>query len=343
MPHRRYLVPVVVVVVLLSVIWVAPRLGRSVSDSFNRVSGREDLAVLEREPILAFRMPGATLFHTTAQPASSGPLGQSPVETMVEQRFTVEGDGPDALAGYEEAVQGQGWQLVGRWCSRYQRQAAVLFTKSTVIPSSLTVRVILPGGPSPTVPLPGTAPMLMLTITTGTDDEPFYNGLLLPARDIDCLRAIDPNDPAFQAHPELRRTSEQLCALLTVSVVRDVVPEVTAAVPHEPEADGASACTYEQRPYRATSTVLPIQGRMDSRPWFSVLDAAGNPKVKYEDRLYPAPGTEEGTMLLAFDERQQPPPFGVWVDAPTGPVEVHTTAEGLSQGQLLAVARLLRG
>lgn len=344
--NRRVIVVGTVVVGVLAGALLVPRLARSLSDSFNKVTGREDLRVLEREAILQFRAPGTALRRTTKTPASSGPLGQSPVGTSVEQIFVVDGDPLAALEAYRAEAQAGGWQSLGPWCSRYYRTAAFVFGKRTPIPSAMTVRVVLPGPPTAASPPPdvvaGTAPVLTVTLTAVVSPSPEFGGVQLPMGDVGCLRLVNSDDPAFQVRRGPPRTSAELCALLPVSRLRRIVPEVTVARPDDPDYEGGNVCAYEQRPYIPTSTVLPIQGAKDSRWWFSVVDVAALPRVLFEDRQFPSSSTEPEMFLLSSDARREAPPLGVWVDTPTGPVVVRTSVDGLDQEQLLAVARLLR-
>lgn len=345
--NRRVILVGTVVLGVLAGAFIVPRLARSVKDSFNKVTGREDLRVLEREAILEFRAQGTALGRTTRTPASSGPLGQSPVGTSVEQVFVVDGDPLAVLEVYRAQAQAEGWQSLGPWCSRYYRTAAYVFGKRTPIPSAMTVRVTLPGRPTAAPPPPdvvaGSAPVLTVTLTAVVSPSPEFGGVQLPMGDVGCLRSVDPGDPAFHVRPGPLRTSAELCALLPVSRLRRIVPEVTVALPGNPDYEGGNVCTYEQRPYIPTSTVLAIQGAKNSLWWFSVVDVAALPRVLFEDRQFPSTTTERDMFLLSSDVRREGPPLGVWVDTPTGPVVVRTSVDALDEEQLIAVARLLRG
>ena len=159
--------------------------------------------------------------------------------------------------------------------------------------------------------------------------------------DVGCLRAVNSDDPAFQVRRGPPRTSAELCALLPVSRLRRIVPEVTVALADDPDYEGGNVCAYEQRPYIPTSTVLAIQGAKDSRWLFSVVDVAALPRVLFEDRQFPSTSTEPEMFLLSSDVRREAR-RSVCGSTPRPARGVRTSVDGLDEEQLLAVTRLLR-
>ncbi len=346
---RRLLVPGVVVLgsVVVTAAWAGPwALGR-LENRYDRVTGRDDLKALEREGLLSFRVPGTTLRETVKQRRYEGSPGRQYEPASIEQDFALEGDAVAAIEAYRGRAEADGWRTVRSHCSRYTRAAAVSLTKSTPIPAVLTVRAVLAGAPTGVGPAPGaaTAAGSVLRVTLTAQDRVGEPGAGAgPLGDIGCLRSINSEDPAFKVRPGPTRTSAELCALLPVHRLRQIVPDVTTATPEAPDHLGRGRCTYEQRPYTPPSTWLPAQARIDSRTWFSVVDAAAYPRIKYEERKHPSATTAANVLLLVSDVDPTGPPVNVWVDTPTGPVEVSTgVVDGLDQGQLLAVAGLLAG
>ncbi len=344
---RRLLVAGVVVLgpLVVTAAWAAPRVLRSMEGRYDRVTGRDDLKALERDGLLSFRVPGTTLRGTVKQRRYDGSPGRQYEPASVEQDFTLEGDAVAPIEAYRDRAEADGWRTVRSYCSRYSRGAEVSLTKSTPRPAALTVRAVLAG--APTGPAPGAATaagsVVRLTLTAqDRADEPSAGAW--PLGDIECLRSIDSEDPAFKVRPGPTRTSAELCALLPAHRVRQIVPEVTMATPAAPDHLGRGGCTYEQRPYAPPSTWLPAQARIDSRTWFSVVDAAAYPRIKYEERKHPSVTTTANVLLLVSDIQAAGPPVNAWVDTPTGPVEVSTgVVDSLDQRQLVAVAGLLAG
>jgi len=346
---RRLLVAGVVVLGSLVVAgaWAAPGALRRMEDRYDRVTGRDDLKALERDGLLAFRVPGTTLRETVKQRRYDGSPGRSYEPASVKQDFALEGDAVAAIEAYRDRAEADGWLSVRPSCSRYSRGAEVILTKSTPIPAVLTVWAVLAGAPTRVGPAPGpgTAAGSVLTLTLTARKGPGEpDAGAWPLGDIGCLRSINPEDPAFQVRPVPTRPSAELCALLPVHRVRQIVPDVTMATPEVPGHPGRSGCTYEQRPWTPPSTWLPVQARINSRTWFSVVDAAAYPRIKYEERKHPTATTTANVLLLVSDSEPTGPPVNAWVDTPTGPVEVSTGhVDGLDQGQLVAVAKLLAG
>ena len=269
---------VIVLGLVVTSAWAAPRAVRRIGDRFDRVTGRDDLKVLERDAVLAFRAPGTTLRRTERTRRYAGSPGRQYEPATVEQHFAVEGDPVAALEAYRGRAEADGWQLVRSQCSPYRRGAAVSLTKSTPIPAVLTVRTVMAGAPMGGGLAPGAAttagPVLTLTLTAQGHLDHLGAGAW-PLGDIGCLRSIDPEDPAFKVRPGPVRTPAELCAHLPVDRARRIVPEVTVATPTAPDHLGRGGCTYEQRPYAPPSPWLPAQARIDSRTWFSVVDAGG--------------------------------------------------------------------
>lgn len=96
-------------------------------------------------------------------------------------------------------------------------------------------------------------------------------------------------------------------------------------------------------PVHAPSTWLPVQARIDSRWWFSVVEAGGYPRIKYEERKHPSAATTANVLLFTDEvDRGAGPPLNAWVDTPTGPVELSTGfVDGLDERQLVALGELL--
>jgi hypothetical protein len=350
-----YLVCLVTLVLVIAA-WAAPGALRGIEDRYDRVTGRDYLKALERDGLLSFRVPGTTLRETLKQRGYDGSPGRSGEPASVEQNFALEGDAVAAIEAYRDRAEADGWLPAGSYCSRYNRAAKVILTKSILtksspIPAVLTVWAGLAGAPPGADLAPGAANPagsgLSLTLETGYPDAGAW-----PLSDIGCLRSINPEDPAFKVRPGPARTPAELCALLPVDRVRQVVPDVTMATPAAPDqypaGHGRSGCFYEQRPYTPPSPWLPVQARIDSRTWFTVVDAAGYPRIKYEERKHPSATTTANNLLLLVSDSQPAgyagPPVNAWVNTPTGPVEVSTGhVDGLDQRQLVAIAALLAG
>ena len=345
MHGRLSLAGVVILGTLLGLgTWAAPRALRSAEERYDRATGRDDLKALEREGLLSFRAPGTTLRETVKRRRDEGNLlGRRYEPASIEQRFTLEGDPVAAIEAYRDRAQADGWQLARSHCSRYERGAIVVLSRSTPIPAVLRVQAVLAGSPSALGAPPGAATSSVLSLTLTAHELLDGPGGGWPVGYIGCLHAIDPGDPAFTVRPVPVRTSAEICALLPIDRVRQIVPDVTVANPQPPDHRGRGECTYEQRPYVPRTSGLPAPAGISSRQWFSVVDAAADPRIRYEERKHPSAVATPHHVLLLADLDPARPPSSAWVDTPTGPVEVSKRLGDLDEAQLVAVAELLAG
>ena len=75
-----------------------------------------------------------------------------------------------------------------------------------------------------------------------------------------------------------------------------------------------------------------------------MVDAAADPRIKYEEQKHPSAVATPHHVLLLADLDPARPPSSAWVDTPTGPVKVSAGhADALDESQLVAVAELLAG
>ena len=178
-------------------IWAAPRALRSVEERYDRATGRGDLKALEREGLLSFRAPGTALLETVKHRRDEGSLlGRRYKPASIEQRFALEGDPVAAIEAYRDRAQADGWLPARSHCSRYERGAVVMLSRSTPIPAVVRVQAVLAGSPSALGSPPGAATSSVLSLTLTAHELLDGPGGGWPVGDIGCLRSIDPGDPA---------------------------------------------------------------------------------------------------------------------------------------------------
>ena len=291
-----------------------------------RPEGAAQLALLEAEPVLAYRAPETELDTSSSVPAGvdHNVLGPDKVvPTSVNQTFGVSGDPARAIEAYLAEATASGWRLVETACSRPERISTAVLIKDF---PGFTANLVLTGY----APLPPAPRRLMLELAV----KPLpaaagERGFGPQPGSLHCVRQVKSDDPDLRPPSSApARTPAELCALLPLAEARAADPRVQRAVAEI--SNGIPGCAF-RAPHRV------FEGRETT--WIALSDAFETPKAVYLDRRHPASQADESLYLLTSDVG--PSLSGAWIATPRGPVELHVAAD-LDVERTLALARVVQ-
>jgi hypothetical protein len=271
-------------------------------------SGRAELRLLQADPVLAVRAPGATLRSQSAHPATRawGLFGDTYTDTSIRQLFAFVGEPGEVVAFYGERARSVGWEPIFEGCSRAEQATALAFTRMMGdYKAGLAIRAQL-------AITPGTSKLERhLAVTMGpVNPRPVDAGFR--RNDLHSLVGLDPSDPELIRPGTGAVTAEQLCRQLAR------VANVGTPSSDAPLIPGPATCI------------------LDARAVYMELEAADEPLAYYRDRSV-GMDQSDGPFLYTFGPEDHL--SRAWVPTSRGPLVLH--ARGVGPESVLRMAHAL--
>jgi hypothetical protein len=287
--------------------------------------GDDELALLQREPVVQYRAPGTELRTGDSTPGRVDRTPFFPDEvhpTRITQTFNVEGDPAQAVEAYIGHATASGWQLVETACSSSERTSRAVLVKD--LPGFRASLVLTGRAPVPPAPL-----LLDFMLSSEPPPGPAgAGGVGLQPGSLHCVRQVDAEDPDLRPPSSSPTwTPAELCALLPLAEAQAANPRIERAVPEV--SDRRPGCFFKA-PHRT------FAGRETT--WIAVSDAFDTPRALYLDRRHPASPADETLFLLTT--RTGIALEGAWIATSRGPVELFVG--DLDPGTTLALARSIQ-
>ncbi len=270
-------------------------------------SGRAEVRLLQKDPVLAVRVPGTTLRSQSAHPATRawGLFGDIYTDTSIRQVFSFAGEPGEVVAFYGERARSARWEPIFEGCSRAEQATAAAFARTAGdYRAGLTIRAQLATSPK------ASKPERHLAVTLGpVNPRPVDAGSR--RNDLHCLVGLDPADPELVPPRTGAITSEQLCIQLATVANLGGSPDV-ALLP------GPGTCI------------------LDASAVYMELEIADEPLAYYRDRSVDI-DQDDGPFLYTFGPEDHL--SRAWVPTSRGPLELH--ARGLRPESMLSMAQAL--
>ena len=283
--------------------------------------GRQELAVVAKDPVLRFRATETELDEESRKAATEIPDfgGSRETPTEIVQVFRMGGDPAATVGAYRMPAEAAGWRLEWEGCSRAEQATGAFYRKDfPSFQATLALRAQL--ATSPGAKRRDRHLSLVLAVTADRR-LPVDAGHV--RNHLDCLRGLNPADLSLQppSFPRPFSAQRDVCHLLGLEEAGTIVPEVDAV--GQPGGDGS--CQYTT----------------DSGLLVFYVAPADRPRAYYEDRQVGTANTSE----LLYRSGYGPDRLGAWVQTPAGPLVVVKPNPELqpyvSGEQLLSVAAAL--